>query len=85
MHLITDPRSLAALDVVERFANGQASLKELGAANAAWVAAWANAAWAAAWANATDRAASRASQIQELKRVLACTEAGIDPYPPQKD
>ena len=91
-HLITDPRSLAALDVVEQFANGQASLGELGAANAAanGAANAANAAWAAdraacIAANATDRAASRASQIQELKRVLACTEAGIDPYPPQKD
>ena len=104
-HLMTDPRSLAALDVVERFANGQASLEELGAAaadateatddadttaanaaNAAEAATWANAAdRAATWANVADRAASRASQIQELKRVLACTEAGIDPYPPQKD
>lgn len=109
-HLITDPRSLAALDVVEQFANGQASLEELGAAadnatdatdaadaadahttaanaaNAAEAATWANAAdRVATWANAADRAASRASQIQELKRVLACTEAGIDPYPPQKD
>jgi len=120
--LITDPRSLAALDVVEQFANGQASLEELAAANAnanaaaawaanaaaAWAAAanaadaanaaaanaaaaWAaaaNAADAAAWAAAADAAAwaaARASQTQELKRVLACTEAGIDPYPPQKD
>jgi len=104
--LITDPRSLAALDVVEQFANGQASLEELAAA-ATWAAdaaaANAAAAWAAdaaadaaAWANAANAAAgvaadaaawaaSRASQTQELKRVLACTEAGIDPYPPQKD
>jgi len=110
---ITDPRSLAALDVVEQFANGQASLEELGAANAdardaaiaehatfedAANAANANAdawaAWAAANADAANAAAraadiacivSRASQTQELKRVLACTEAGIDPYPPQKD
>lgn len=110
-HLMTDARSLAALDVVEQFANGQASLEELGAArDAAWAAraasgvsggvsggawaAWAatcadarEAAWDAANAayRATSRATSRASQIQELKRVLACTEAGIDPYPPQKD
>jgi len=105
--LITDPRSLAALDVVEQFANGQASLEELAAAatwaadareaarDAAWAAAnaaaWAaaaNAADAAAWAAANAaaaNAAARASQTQELKRVLACTEAGIDPYPPQKD
>ena len=86
--LITDPRSLAALDVVEQFANGQASLEELGAARDAARDAAANAAWAATWADAADAAtwaAYRASQIQELKRVLACTEAGIDPYPPQKD
>lgn len=80
---ITDPRSLAALDVVEQFANGQASLKELGAArDAARDAAWAAA--NAAWTDANANAAYRTPQIQELKRVLACTEAGIDPYPPQK-
>jgi hypothetical protein len=56
-NLITDPRSLAALDVAERFANGQASRDELDAARvAAWAAAWAAwdaariAAWDAAWA-----------------------------------
>ena len=45
-HLMTDPRSLAALDVAERYANGQATDAELGAA---WAAAWAaeGAAWAA--------------------------------------
>ena len=117
--LITDPRSLAALDVVERFANGQASLEELGAAaddatnaaddaaraaaaaddaNAAYYAAYYAAASAAAYdaaaydaasaaydAAAYDAASAAQAQIQELKRVLACTEAGIDPYPPQKD
>ena len=72
--LMIDPRSLAALDVAEQFANGQASLEELGAAR--------DAARAAA-RTASD--AARASQTQELKRVLACTEAGIDPYPPLKD
>ena len=114
-HLLTDPRSLAAPDVAEKFANGLASAEELGAAwSAAWdaapdsawdaagdaargAAAWGrpwDAAWAAAWSAARDAArdardaamgAARASQIQELKRVLACVEAGIDPYPPQKD
>ena len=60
-NLITDPRSLAALDVAERFANGTASRDELDAARAAagdaawaaaWDAAWAAraAAWDAAWA-----------------------------------
>ena len=51
-NLITDSRSLAALDVAERFANGQASRGELAAAwKAAWEAAEAaaeEAAWAAA-------------------------------------
>jgi len=63
-NLITDPRSLAALDVAERFANGTASRDELAAArdaardawdatrdatrDAAWAAAR-DAAWAAAW------------------------------------
>ena len=111
-HLMTDPRSLAAPDVAEQFANGLASAGELAAAAAAaWDAAWAtraaaaraasasdaasdaraaDAAWAAARA-ASDAAsddaaanAARASQTQELKRVLACTEAGIDPYPPKE-
>ena len=57
------------------------------AANAAAANAAANAAAGVAGiaADAAAWAASRASQTEELKRVLACTEAGIDPYPPQKD
>ena len=61
-HLMTDPRSLAALDVAERFANGLATSEELDAARAAaWAAADAarDAAWAAAdaaWAAARDAA-----------------------------
>jgi hypothetical protein len=62
-HLMTDPRSLAALDVAERHADGQATDEELAAAwdaalaadAAAWAAARAAAraaAWAAAWAAA---------------------------------
>ena len=55
-HLMTDPRSLAALDVAERRANGQATDAELSAAwEAAWEAAGAaagTAAGAAAWAAA---------------------------------
>ena len=48
--LLTDPRSIAALDVAERHARGNATDKELAAA---WAAAWAaegTAEWAAAWA-----------------------------------
>ena len=51
--LMQDPRSIAALDVAERHAEGQATDEEL---DAAWAAAWAaardaarDAAWAAAW------------------------------------
>jgi hypothetical protein len=72
-HLMTDPRSVAALDVAERYALGQATDEELAAARAAASdgssdAAWAasNAAWAAsdaAWAAiAAARAASDAAR-----------------------
>ena len=55
--LLTDPRSLAALDVAERYAAGKATDEELAAArDAAWAAASdaagdaaRDAAWAAAW------------------------------------
>ena len=47
-HLMTDPRSLAALDVAERYANGMATDEELQAAREAARAAWD--AWDAAWA-----------------------------------
>jgi hypothetical protein len=47
-HLMTDPHCIAALDVAERFAKGEATEAELAAA---WAAAWAarDAARAAAW------------------------------------
>ena len=55
-HLMEDPRSIVALDVAEKYANGQASYEDL---TSAWVEAWAAAgtavaamAWAAAWAAA---------------------------------
>ena len=90
-HLMKDPRSVSALDVAERYANGAASDVELAAARAAaadaagaagaadrdaWAAAGA-AAWAAAWAAAMDAAWAAA----ELKRICAEIAAGRDPYP----
>jgi hypothetical protein len=68
-HLMQDPRSLAALDVAERFASGEATQEELELASAdAYAAADAAAAWAAyaaadaaaAWA-AADAAAAWAA------------------------
>ena len=63
-HLMTDPRSLAALDVAERHANGQATDAELAAAWAAWAAAWAA-------ARAAAGAAARAAQSARLREVCA--------------
>ena len=84
-HLMTDPRSIAALDVAERHAKGEATDKELAAA---WAAARAAAkaaeedaedaarvaAWAAAWAAAraaedAARDAERAAQAEILEQI----------------
>ncbi len=64
-HLMTNPRSVAALDVAERFANGAATRDELvSACAAAWAAAWAagDAAWAAGDAGAAAWAAWAAAR-----------------------
>jgi hypothetical protein len=59
-HLMSEPRSLAALDLAERHAAGAATDDELAAASAAARAAARDAAWAAAsaaaWAAARDAA-----------------------------
>ena len=54
-HLMTDQRSITALDVAERYVNGEATDEELAAAGAAARDAAGDAAWAAA------RAAARAA------------------------
>ena len=67
-HLMTDERSIAALDVVERYANGRATDEELAAAGAAARDAARDAAWAAArdaaWAAEVD------AQKTQLLRIV---------------
>lgn len=74
-HLMTDPRSIAALDVVERFARGEATADELDAARAAaWAAA--DAADAAGGAADAARAAADAAggaQSAEFRRIVRGT------------
>jgi hypothetical protein len=79
-HFMTDQRSLDALDVAERYANGQATDRELAAACAsAWdAAAWDAARDAAAWAAARDAAWARASARDaawDAARDAACASA----------
>ena len=58
-HLMTDPRSIAALDVAERHTRGEATNAELAAATgAAWTAAWTA-------ARAATRAATRAAEAAD--------------------
>jgi hypothetical protein len=59
-HLMTDPRSVAALDVAERYANGEASDDELSAAARAA---------ADAAAEAAARAAARKQQADKLREI----------------
>ncbi len=75
-HLMTDQRSLDALDVAERYAHGKATKEELDAARAAaWAAAGAAARdeeWAAARAAAWDAAwdAACAAQVAKLREMV---------------
>jgi hypothetical protein len=86
-HLMTDPRSVAALDVAERHARGEASDKELNAARSLAAAAWAAAgraaaaaaceaaeSWAALWAAAGRAAAGGGAEWAEC----AARAAGMD-------
>ena len=75
-HLMTDPRSVAALDVAERFANGEATEGELGDAYAAAYAAT-YAAAAAAHAAAA-RAAAAAAAADAADAAYAADAAAAD-------
>lgn len=80
--LLTDPRSIAAIDVAERYANSMATREEMAAAGAAagaaaWAAAWgaagaaAEATQAAAWAAACAAGgAARAAQATQFRRMV---------------
>ena len=79
-HLMTDKRSLDALDVADAFANGKVTKKELAAArDAARAAAWSAeaAALAAAWSAARDAAwaAALAARDAAEDAAWAATEA----------
>jgi hypothetical protein len=72
-----DPRSIAAVETAERYAEGEATAKELNAARAAaWDAAWAAEAaeaWAAARAAAW--AAARVARVAVWDAALAALDA----------
>ena len=60
-HMMTDPRSISALDVAKRFASGEVTAEELAAARAAALAAVSAATWAAAASAAVSAAAASAA------------------------
>ena len=76
-HLMKDPRAIAALDVAQRFAMGEASKEELDAArDAAWAAAR-DAASDAAWAAARDAARDAAWDAASAAAGAAARDAEI--------
>ena len=73
-HMMTDPRSIAAIDVAELHANGFASDDELTAAWDAARAAAGAAAWNAARAAAWDAAWDAAIKVQSDLLRIVCSE-----------
>jgi len=88
-HLMTDQRSINALDIAEKYASGKATKEELNAARAAaytaaWDASWAaatyaagDAAWAA-WAAAVDAAAAAYTAARAAARAAAGDAASAE-------
>ena len=87
-HLMTDQRSVDALDVAEQYANGEATNEKLMSTRAAARAAWDDS-WAAAWAAGDDSGAAaggaawnawaawgtcKPEQAEEFRRVCSETE-----------
>ena len=70
-----DPRSVAAVDMAERFANGEATVDELDAARYAAIAAASAAARAAAWAAAWAAASAAASAAARAAARAAASAA----------
>ena len=82
-HLMTDERSIAALDVAEKFANGYATREELSAAWDAAGAAANAAANAAVWA-ASSAAANAATSVATRDATWAATSASAATRAAQK-
>jgi hypothetical protein len=83
-HFMTDQRSLDALDVAERYANGQATDRELAAAWAAARDAASDAAWDAAsdaaWYAASDAAWYAAMDAARDAALAAATDSQKDMF-----
>ena len=82
-HLMTDPRSIAALDVAERYASGEATQDELTVADAAAWGAVDAAAWGAVDAAAWDAAraaanAARAAAWDAARGAAAAARGAAD-------
>ena len=74
-HLMTDPRSVEALDVAERFARRQATAAEVKEARAAAAATAAWAAWAAVWAAEAALAEAGAARAARVARAATAAAA----------
>jgi hypothetical protein len=83
-YLMTDPRSIAALDVAERFANGEATVEELNAAKAAALGAAYACAMGAANGESRDSAGTAAMAAENAAKgdaawaaILAASSAAM--------